>query len=61
MGRSTCNLQPTCNMVHQGGVGTELIADVFTALGDYIAIGQDMVRSPAFPYQRLFVSSENFK
>ena len=48
-------------MVHQGGVGTELIADVFTALGDYIAIGQDMVRSPAFPYQRLFVSSENFK
>ena len=48
-------------MVHQGGVGTELIADVFTALGDYIAIGQDMVCSPAFPYQRLFVSSENFK
>lgn len=25
-----------------GGFGTELIADIFTALGDYIAVGQDM-------------------
>ena len=28
---------------HEGGTGTELIADVFTLVGDYIAIGQDMV------------------